>query len=129
MKAPNIDRDPLRNRTVLVVEDEPLLAFDYADELETRGARTQIALTLTEAISAVSANLPEFAILDVNLGAEFSWPVAVTLTRYNVPYVLVSGFQMRSRLPEGVEPLDCLEKPIGAHLIANRLIELAAASG
>lgn len=122
-----MNRVPLRNRSILIVEDEPLLAFDYADELEMLGARPQVAFTLDEGLAAVSQSPPEFAILDVNLGTEMSWPIAAALRQRGVPFLLVSGFAMASQLPEDIKPADCLEKPVGAHKIASGLIDLAVA--
>lgn len=111
---------------ILVVEDEPLLAFDYVDELEERGACPELALNLKQAIAALEKGLPDLAILDVNLGTETSWPVAETLSSRHVPFVLVSGYAMSSNIPRGVSPAECLEKPVGAHAIADRLAALVA---
>lgn len=113
---------------VLVLEDEPLVAFDYADELEARGARTDIAHTVEAALRSLRDGSFQFAVLDVNIGTDMSWPVAQSMTRKGIPYLLVSGYAMRSRLPLGVEPEDCLEKPIGAHQVADRVTELVKAS-
>ncbi len=109
---------------VLIVEDEPLLAFDYADELEDRGAHAEVTMTLAGAMAALVQSLPDLAILDVNLGAETSWPVAAELTRREVPFFLVSGFSMKDKLPAGVQPVDCIEKPAGAYKIADLLTAL-----
>jgi DNA-binding response OmpR family regulator len=115
----------LAGRHVLVVEDEPLLAFDYQDELADRGALPRIALTLDEAVESLAGGLPDFAILDVNLGSELVWPVAETLTSGGVPFLLVSGYAMSSRLPAGVVPVECIEKPVGAHAVAERIASIA----
>jgi DNA-binding response OmpR family regulator len=114
---------------VLVLEDEPLVAFDYADELEARGAHTDVAHDVDAALRSLSEGPFHFAILDVNIGTDLSWPVAISMTRKGIPYLLVSGFARRWRLPPGVEPQDCLEKPIGAHHVANRVTELVKFAG
>ena len=114
----------LNGQHVLIVEDEPLLAFDYADELQERGACPDVATTLSEAMAALAKHLPNLAIVDVNLGDETSWPVAAELTRFNVPFFLVSGYRMKGRIPDGICPVDCIEKPVGAYKIANLLTAL-----
>ncbi len=110
---------------ILVVEDEPLLAFDYADELETHGARLSIALTLAEAMSQLEIAYPDMAILDVNLGSELSWPVAIALTERRVPFLLVTGNNVRGKVPAGIMPNECLDKPVGAHIVAQCLTRMA----
>jgi DNA-binding response OmpR family regulator len=114
----------LHGCSVLIVEDEPLVAFDYADELAERGAQTHVAGSLEEAVSAVSSNLPDLAVLDVNLGHELVWPVAETLSEHRVPFLLVTGSRTDD-LPARVRPVVCLEKPMAAYVIADRLTELA----
>lgn len=108
---------------ILIVEDEPLLAFDYADEFEERGATPKVAGTIDEAVSAVSSELPDLAVLDVNLGSDLVWPVAQILSQRDVPFFLVTGSRTDA-LPQGVRPTACLGKPVGAYFIADRLAEV-----
>ena len=106
---------------ILVLEDELLVAFDLADELTDRGARPAVAHTVGDALTLLLSRRPDAAVLDVNLGAELCWPVARKLTADRVPFFLVSGRQMKGRLPAGVEPEDCLEKPVVAHALVDLL--------
>ena len=106
---------------VLVVEDEPLLAFDYQDELEARGARAVVALTLAEGLEACAASQTDFAIIDINLGAEVSWPLARALTQQGVRYMIVSGRCSAEGVPAGLDPLCCIDKPIGARKVVDRI--------
>ncbi len=107
---------------ILIVEDEPLLAIDYSDEFADRGALPSVAGTLDEAVNAISFEVPDLAVLDVNLGLELVWPVAVTLSEHEVPFLLVTGSRTHD-LPQGVRPAACMAKPVGAYLIADRLAE------
>ena len=112
----------LAGRKVLIVEDEPLLAFDYSDELQEAGACPQIATSVAQADALIAARLPDLAVLDVNLGEETVWPVASLLTERGVPFLLVTGHALTAnKLPSGVVPVDCLEKPVGAHVVVDRL--------
>ena len=65
---------------VLVVEDEPLIAFDVADHLRDAGfqvvgpvASVSAALKLLESVGC------DLAVLDVNLGRETAAPIADAL--------------------------------------------------
>lgn len=113
----------LQGHCVLIVEDEPLVAFDYADELAERGAQIHVAGTLEEAVTAVSSEIPDLAVLDVNLGPELVWPVAQILSEHRVPFLLVTGSRT-DQLPARVRPSACLQKPAAAYVIADRLTEL-----
>ncbi len=54
--------------SVLIVEDNAIIANDIADELESRGMnRIQMAGSLREALRAISQNLPDIAIVDLTL--------------------------------------------------------------
>lgn len=114
---------PLAGYRILIVEDEPLVAIDYADEFEGRGALPHVAGTLHEAINAVSSQIPDLAVLDVNLGLEFVWPVARTLSMHKVPFFLVTASPTHD-LPPDVCPEACLAKPVAAYAIADQLIEV-----
>ena len=105
-----------------------MLAFDYQDEFEELGAFASVALTLREAFDALKARRPDFAVLDINLGTEVSWPFATLLSQSRIPFVLVSGFAMASNIPQDVCPAACIEKPIGAAAIAKRILALMSGS-
>jgi hypothetical protein len=53
-----MDRPPV-GRSILLVEDEPLIAMDIVKELEAAGALVAAARTLREALH--KANLPELS--------------------------------------------------------------------
>ena len=117
---------PLAGRHILIVEDEPLLAFEYSDELEAHGAHVSIVLTLGEALSALEIKSPDMAVLDVNLGRELSWPVAEALTKRGVPFLVVTGCVIKGNIPAGIAPKECLDKPVGAHIVADCLTRIAS---
>ncbi len=77
----------------MVVEDNMIIAMDAADILETLGVQTvHIAGSVAEALRVAEANTLSLAVLDVNLGAETSLPVAQVLAAQNVPFLLASGY-------------------------------------
>ncbi|HET8700584.1 MAG TPA: response regulator [Nitrococcus sp.] len=81
-------------RSVLIVEDEFLIAMDLKRMLERYGwqvigpvATGQAALRLLE------DELPSVALLDVNLGIELVTPVAEVLKARNVPFAIASAYE------------------------------------
>lgn len=80
-------------RSILVVEDEPLIAMMLEDFLDTLGHRLAgTADCVKSALAAVSAGGIDAAILDVNLrGGEKSWPVADALADGGIPFIIATG--------------------------------------
>ncbi|WP_420140581.1 response regulator [Sphingomonas sp.] len=78
--------------SVLVVEDEPLIAMMIEDLIDMLGHR------LSGTADAVAGALPlveqggfDIAILDVNLRDGPSWPVADALREKGLPFLLATG--------------------------------------
>ena len=79
-------------RSILIVEDEPLIAMMLEDFLESLGHRVHATCeSVSEAVKAVDSGGFELAILDVNLKGENVWPVATRLRSQGVPFVIASG--------------------------------------
>lgn len=83
----------IRERTILIVEDEFLIAMDLQYMLEARGWRViGPVATVDEALCLLEHELPLVALLDVNLGTELVTPVAEDLKRRGVPFALASAY-------------------------------------
>ena len=79
-------------RTILVVEDEPLIAMMLEDFLESLGhSVTATCESVADALTAADQGGFDLAILDVNLKGESVWPVAERLREKNVPFVIATG--------------------------------------
>ena len=79
-------------RSILVVEDEPLIAMMLEDFLETLGHRVHATCeNVKDAIGEVEKGGFDVAILDVNLGGESAWPVARKLREKQIPFVIATG--------------------------------------
>ena len=79
-------------RTILIVEDEPLIAMMLEDFLDTLGHTVKgICESVGEAREAVEAGGFDLAILDVNLKGENIWPVASEMRARGIPFVIASG--------------------------------------
>ena len=78
---------------VLIVEDNVLIALDVEDVLIALGAaRVVVASTVTEALRLIDLETPSFALLDINLGRETSWPIATRLRSLGVHYIFATGY-------------------------------------
>ncbi|MEA3010737.1 MAG: hypothetical protein QOJ91_2429 [Sphingomonadales bacterium] len=79
-------------RSILIVEDEPLIAMMLEDFLDSLGHKVAATCdTVAEALARVMQGGFDVAIIDVNLNGEQVWPVADRLAAQGVPYVLATG--------------------------------------
>ena len=86
---------------ILIVDDEVLVAYDLAQPVEDLGGvEIGPAHSLTAGLALVESEQVDFALIDVNLGAERSTPIAEALKRRGVPYVLISGYGRAHLAPE-----------------------------
>jgi DNA-binding NtrC family response regulator len=115
-------RNALAGRTVLILEDEYLLASALQDAVEQMGAmvigpfsRVQQALQ-----SIDDGHVPDVGLLDVNLGSEYSYPLADLLAERGIPTVLITGYDT-SALPEAYRSLSYLRKPFDLASITSAL--------
>ena len=98
-------------RSILIVEDEPLIAMMLEDFLESLG-HTVSATCDTVACALEKADQGGFdlAILDVNLKGENVWPVASALRQRNVPFIIATGGHVDPPPPE-FNDAPVIEKP------------------
>jgi DNA-binding response OmpR family regulator len=79
-------------RSILIVEDEPLIAMMLEDFLESLGHSVSATCdTVGDALSEVERGGFDLAILDVNLKGENVWPVASQLRERGLPFIIASG--------------------------------------
>ena len=78
--------------SILIVEDEPLIAMLLEDFIRTLGFQVSGgAESLAAALECVETGCFDAAILDVNLHGRDSWPVADALARRDIPFVIATG--------------------------------------
>lgn len=108
----------LAGQRILVVEDEPIVAWDLAATLETYGCEiVGPAYDLTQAESLSQEPLGG-AVLDVNLGDNKVFPVADALAERQIPFCFVTGYGVG-----GLRPADLnrpvLQKPVAPELLVQ----------
>lgn len=78
---------------VLLVEDEVVVAMHIEDLLSDLGYRVVgLATSLAQGLDHARSGDIDFAVLDVNLGGEMSFPVADLLRERRIPFLFVSGY-------------------------------------
>jgi DNA-binding NtrC family response regulator len=83
----------LKSRSVLVVEDEMVLAMMLQDYLVDAGARVVgPAMTVKRAMELIESEDVDVALLDVNLRGERSEQVGLVLKAKRIPYVYATGY-------------------------------------
>ena len=82
----------LSGRTVLIVEDEPLIALDIVNGFKRAGAAVAFARSLADARSRVEHGGICAAIVDFGLGDGDANELCVQLSQKHVPFVLHSGY-------------------------------------
>ena len=101
----------LKSRSILIVEDEPLIAMMLEDFLESLGHSVQATCdTVRDALSEADKGGFDLAILDVNLKGENVWPVAERLRSQSIPFVLATGGHVDPPPPE-FSSVPVIEKP------------------
>jgi DNA-binding response OmpR family regulator len=91
--------------TVLVVEDEYLIALEAQRMIEEAGAAAVVLANTVNEIRKLLADGPQIdaAILDLKLGKEDASPVMAEFRERNIPFLIATGFD--GGAPEGVPRL------------------------
>ncbi len=103
---------PLRDKAVMVVEDEPSIAMALADHLRDLGANViGPATNVTDALDFIqSVTQLDGAVLDVRLNEQLSYQVADSLTARGVPFVFITGYRAED-IPDRYRHVVLCEKP------------------
>jgi DNA-binding response OmpR family regulator len=98
-------------RSILIVEDEPLIAMMLEDFLDSLGHHVRgVCDSVKGALDEIEKGGFDLAILDVNLKGENVWPVATKLREKNVRFVIATGGHVDPPPPE-FNNAPVIEKP------------------
>lgn len=82
----------MAGRSILIVEDEHLIAMMLEDFVESLGhSPVGTVDNIEDALRCVERGGFDLVILDVNLGARECWPVADRLAARSIPFILATG--------------------------------------
>jgi len=120
----------LRDKRVLVVEDEALVAMLVEDGLLEAGASVLgPAASVGEALRLIDAVMQDgglsAAVLDLNLGGEAVTPVADRLAAIGVPFVFATGYSEGCHTGGHVAPR--LQKPFAPEMLVIAVEDLVPA--
>lgn len=118
----------LLGRTVLLVEDELLVAWDMEQMLTAAGVRVLgPAASVGAALRLLKSEKPDAAILDLNLRGELVTPVARRLREMGVPFVLSTAYNhLRSESEDDFAGVENLGKPLASTRCVQVLGEILA---
>jgi CheY-like chemotaxis protein len=122
---PDIELARIRNRHILVVEDEPLIAMMTSRSLKELDASVVGPFaTASEAVGALSSRV-DAALLDVNIGGEYVYELASELDRRGVPIIFVTGYHAGA-IDERFAHAPVLTKPVERDDLAAALTRVLA---
>jgi DNA-binding response OmpR family regulator len=115
----------LDGHTILIVEDEPLVAMDIAFACEAAGAKVLAAASLGAATPLVEHDGLSAAVLDFGFKDGDSRDLCLRLNERDIPYVLHSGYRhlgdashrgiVVEKPASPTEIIDVLSRLLGGH--------------
>lgn len=103
----------VRDKLILVVEDEALVGWDLCDMLQSDGYETiGPAPSVDAAMEIIDRIVPSAAVLDVNLGTRTVWPVARRLCEMHVPIIFATADAGHPEFRESFASACRLSKPL-----------------
>lgn len=114
----------LAGARILVVEDNPVIAYDIADSLEEAKAVAIVRGRVLDALTTIEEETIDGAVLDVNLPDGVVTPVAERLFARGVPVIFCTGvglpFALKQRFPNAIVYM----KPVMMSQLVGRLAQL-----
>jgi DNA-binding response OmpR family regulator len=94
---------PLTGQSILVVEDEPLIALEIAAVLRSAGARVCSARNAAQARIQLAQGAPHAVVLDYALGDDDATKLCTQLAEHHIPFMLYSGYpDLQEKFPKRV---------------------------
>jgi light-regulated signal transduction histidine kinase (bacteriophytochrome)/CheY-like chemotaxis protein len=124
--APDETRDfeSLAGMSILLVEDQSLIALDTEDLLRRLGAKeVRLSPDAADAVLTLGSFKPDAAVLDYNLGEGTSEAVADRLMAMGVPFVFATGYGDSVMIPDHLGAIPVVRKPASMTSVASRLAE------
>jgi CheY-like chemotaxis protein len=114
--------NPLTGRSILVVEDEPLIALEMAALLQSAGAKVLAARTVAEAMNLAQGNVCG-AIVDYGMGDTDTSAFCRHLTERGIRFMFYTGYSnMDVAYPGAV----IVQKPASADALVGAMSGLIA---
>jgi len=118
---------PLAGRSILVVEDNPIIAMDVVQSLQDAGASVSKARTLSDALHKVECPTLSAAVLDHALDGGDASKICERLDQRSIPYVIYSGYDVvEGPCSEGEHVRKPVPPPVLVEAVVNLLSKQAA---
>ena len=116
----------MRGRSILVVEDEPLIKLELTDLFESAEAHVIAASTCKQGLMAIGRYQISAALLDYVLWEDNVAPLCRQLAERQVPFMFYTGYHDLERsYPHAV----IVQKPAGPEVLLAAMAGLIAATG
>ncbi|MDR3510494.1 MAG: ActR/PrrA/RegA family redox response regulator transcription factor [Caulobacteraceae bacterium] len=116
----------LPDRSLLVLDDDAPLRTRLGRALESRGFEPRLAATVAEALAAVKAQAPAFAVLDMRLedGNGLQVVEAIQSARPDARVIMLTGYGAIATAVAAVKAgaVDYLTKPVDADDVVRALL-------
>jgi len=116
-----MERPTLQGRSILIVEDEPLIVMDLTLALEQTGAALTTTNTLKHALLLVEHDGLSAAILDHALGDDNSSLLYKRLKERGIPFMIYSGYPKKEGATQGALHVS---KPASHDVLVTAMEEL-----
>jgi CheY-like chemotaxis protein len=113
-----MDHPTLRGRSILVVEDDPIVAMDILTALELAGANATTTTTVHHALLLAEHDGLAAAIMDHALSDGDSTQLCARLKARGIPYVSYSGY---APVEGASEDSVFIAKPVSMDVLMNAL--------
>ena len=118
-----MDRLALSGRSILVVEEEPLVALQLEEQLHRAGAKVLAAGKLYEALHMAEHPALSAAVMNLRLGDDDTTRVCRRLAQLGVPFVFHTRYDPAEALRNWPDA-PVVSKPADSHVIVNSVAKL-----
>ena len=99
-----------------------IIALDTEDAIRGLGVKTvRTAAGVAEALRQIEERAPDFALLDVNLGAEPSFEIGEVLAKRNIRFAFATGYGEQVAFPAPFADVPRLRKPYAVETLRAAL--------
>jgi ActR/RegA family two-component response regulator len=113
----------LKGRSILVVEEDTLLALRLEDELLRAGARALGARRLNEALQLAEHPALAAAVVNLRLGSDSTLQVCRRLAELGIPFVFHTRYDAAEALRTWPDA-PVVSKPAESHVVVSSVVRL-----
>ena len=114
---------PLAGCSILIVEDEPLIALEIAGVFDAAGAKVCTTNGLADALRLVEQRAWSGAVLDYRLGQDDVRRLCRCLAERSIPFMIYTGL---AELPETYPGAVVVQKPASGETLLTGMSELVS---